>query len=71
VHPMVLDAYMDGALLQTVRQRAQEQWNSSIGKLRPEEAAVLALLQKRLAQTRNGSVLRNQLAASIKAARRS
>ncbi|HTD85758.1 MAG TPA: DNA topoisomerase IB, partial [Candidatus Binatia bacterium] len=25
VHPMVLDAYMDGALLQTVKQRAQQQ----------------------------------------------
>lgn len=54
IHPMVLDAYMDGALLQTVRQRAQQQWNSSVSKLRPEEAAVLALLQKRLAQSKNG-----------------
>ncbi|HZO84309.1 MAG TPA: DNA topoisomerase IB [Verrucomicrobiae bacterium] len=70
VHPMVLDAYMEGALLQTVRQRAQEQWNSSMTKLRPEEAAVLALLQKRLAQSRNGSTLRRQLAASIKIARK-
>ena len=67
IHPMVLDAYMDGALLQTVRQRAQEQWDSSVSKLRPEEAAVLALLQKRLAQSRNGSALRHQLALSIKA----
>jgi DNA topoisomerase-1 len=50
VHPMVLDAYMQGALLRTARQRAQEQWNSSITRLRPEETAVLALLQKRLAQ---------------------
>ena len=70
VHPMVLDAYMEGALLQTVRQRAQEQWNSSMTKLRSEEAAVLALLQKRLAQSRNGSTLRRQLAASIKIARK-
>ncbi|HKQ37124.1 MAG TPA: DNA topoisomerase IB [Verrucomicrobiae bacterium] len=70
VHPMVLDAYMDGALLETVKQRAQEQWNSSIGKLRPEEAAVLALLQKRLAQSRNGSILRRQLAASINAVKK-
>lgn len=70
VHPMVLDAYMEGALRQTVRQRAQQQWNSSASKLRPEEAAVLALLQKRLAQSRNGSILRRQLAASIKLARR-
>jgi DNA topoisomerase I len=70
VHPMVLDAYMEGALLQTVRQRAQEQWDSSVSKLRPEEAAVLALLQKRLAQSRNGSTLRHQLRASIKAVRR-
>lgn len=69
VHPMLLDAYMEGALLQTVRQRAQEQW-TEIGKLRPEEAAVLALLQKRLAQSRNGSTLHRQLAASIKAHRR-
>ena len=70
VHPMVLDAYMDGALLETLRQRAQEQWNSTIGKLRPEEAAVLALLQDRLAESRNGSTLRRQLSASIKAARK-
>lgn len=67
---MVLDAYMEGALLQTVRQRAREQWNSSVDKLRPEEAAVLALLQVRLAESRNGSTLRRQLAASIKAARK-
>jgi DNA topoisomerase-1 len=39
---------MSGALLQTVKQRAEQQWNNSISKLRPEEAAVLALLQKRL-----------------------
>jgi DNA topoisomerase-1 len=70
VHPLVLDAYMDGALLQTVKQRAQQQWNASISKLRPEEAAVLALLQKRLAESRTGSTLRKQLAASIKAARK-
>jgi DNA topoisomerase I len=70
VHPMVLDAYMEGALLQTVKQRAQEQWNTRISKLRPEEAAVLALLQERLAGARNGSTLRKQLAASIKAARK-
>jgi DNA topoisomerase-1 len=69
VHPMVLDAYMDGALLQTVRQRAQQQWNSEIGKLRPEEAVVLALLQKRLAQSKNGSLLRRQLSGSIKGRR--
>jgi DNA topoisomerase-1 len=68
VHPMVLDAYMDGALLETVKQRATEQWNTSIRKLRPEEAAVLALLQERLAGSGNGSTPRKQLAASIKAA---
>lgn len=69
VHPMLLDAYMDGALLQTLHQRAQEQWNSSVSKLRPEEAAVLALLRKRLAQSRNGSLLRRQLAASLRVRR--
>jgi DNA topoisomerase-1 len=67
VHPAVLDSYLEGSMLNAMRQRAQQQWNESISKLRPEEAAVLALLQKRLAAARNGSTLRKQLAASIKA----
>ncbi|MHC1767656.1 MAG: DNA topoisomerase IB [Verrucomicrobiia bacterium] len=58
VHPAVLNAYLDGALLTTLRRRAQERLSSSLAGLRPEEAAVLAFLQKQLAAEmsgRNGS----------------
>jgi len=48
VHPAVLEAYMDGSMLQALRERAQTMAHSLKG-LEPEEAAVLALLQRRLA----------------------
>ena len=68
VHPAVLDSYLEGSMLNAMRQRAQQQW-SSVRKLQPEEAAVLALLQDRLAGARNGSTLRKQLAASLRSSR--
>lgn len=46
IHPAVLDAYLDGSLLDTLRQRAQKQFRSG-GSLRPEEAAVLSFLSHR------------------------
>lgn len=58
VHPAVLEAYMDGALVTTLRNKAEQKLVDSLHKLRPEEAAVLAFLQRRLAaeeQGRNGS----------------
>lgn len=45
VHPAVLDAYLDGTLLSTVKRRAAEQMRRSLSRLPPEEAAVLALLK--------------------------
>jgi DNA topoisomerase-1 len=51
VHPAVLDAYLDGTMLQALQQRAQEELLKDIQALRPEEAAVLALLQQRLRAT--------------------
>jgi DNA topoisomerase-1 len=48
VHPVVLDSYLDGSLLDTLGQRARK-LDKRLGKLRPEEAAVLVLLQRRLA----------------------
>jgi DNA topoisomerase I len=50
VHPAVLEAYADGTMLETLRQRAETEMNESLAALRPEEAAVLALLQQRLAE---------------------
>jgi len=49
VHPEVINAYLDGTLVATLKQRAEQQLSGSLKKLRPEEAAVLAFLQQRLA----------------------
>lgn len=48
IHPAVLDAYVDGSFLDTIGQRARK-LDKRLGTLRPEEAAVLVLLQRRLA----------------------
>jgi DNA topoisomerase-1 len=50
VHPAVLDSYLDGSMIASLRQRAEQQMEESLGNLRPEEAAVMALLQNRLAR---------------------
>ncbi len=52
VHPAVLDAYLDGSMIESLRKRADQEMKKSLGDLKPEEAAVLALLQNRL--TREG-----------------
>jgi DNA topoisomerase-1 len=50
VHPAVLDAYMDGTMLEGLRALAEEKLVEDLQDLQPEEAAVLAMLQRRLAQ---------------------
>lgn len=50
VHPAVLDAYLDGSMLETLKQRAEQEIEDSLHQLRPEEAAVLGLLQQRLSK---------------------
>lgn len=50
IHPAVLDAYLEGSMLEALRRRTDRAMASSIGALKPEEAAVLALLQNRLAR---------------------
>jgi DNA topoisomerase I len=51
IHPEVLDAYLSGDTIATIEQRASQQLSASLKKLRPEEAAVLVLLQARLKQS--------------------
>ena len=48
VHPEILEAYMDGSMLDTLRRRAEKEIKDSLPGLEPEEAAVLVLLQQRL-----------------------
>jgi DNA topoisomerase-1 len=50
VHPAVLDTYLDGTMLETLKERAEQELTDSLGSLGAEEAAVLALLQQRLAR---------------------
>jgi DNA topoisomerase-1 len=50
VHPEVLNAYLDGSLLATLRDRVDADLRRDLRGLRPEEAAVLAFLRTRLAE---------------------
>jgi DNA topoisomerase I len=50
VHPAVLDAYLDGSMLESLRRRAAAEMADAGHQLRPAEAAVLGLLQARLAR---------------------
>lgn len=48
VHPAIIDAYLDGHTVDTVRQQASKEISSNLETLPPEEAAVLMLLNERL-----------------------
>ena len=48
VHPAVIDAYMDGDTVTSIRERAGKELASNLHDLDPEEAAVLMLLHERL-----------------------
>ncbi|ACL60197.1 DNA topoisomerase IB [Methylobacterium nodulans] len=49
VHPEILGCYLEGKLLLQIRDEVQAELREDIHRLRPEETAVLALLQARLA----------------------
>jgi len=71
VHPDVIAAYMDGTLAASLKRRVDAQMAPRrLGALRSDEAAVLALLQRRLAQDKRGNRLETQLRRSLRAARR-
>jgi len=48
VHPEVFTSYMEGALLLKVREEVEAELRDDLAGLRPEEAAVLTLLEARL-----------------------
>lgn len=50
VHPAVLDAYLEGSLVETLTQKVNQELTEELAELPPEEAAVLAFLQARLAR---------------------
>jgi len=48
VHPAVIDAYMEGSTVASIRDRADRELAENLHELPPEEAAVLMLLHDRL-----------------------
>ncbi len=50
VHPAVIDSYLDGTMIDALERRADRVLAEDLAELRPEEAFVLALLRRRLAE---------------------
>ena len=50
IHPEVLNSYMDGNLVLEIKSQVESELRSDVEDMKPEEAAVLALLRGRLAK---------------------
>jgi DNA topoisomerase-1 len=53
IHPEVLNSYLAGQTIETVKQRLTEKLDKSLSQLKPDEAAVMALLRARLDAVRD------------------
>ncbi|NNG21928.1 DNA topoisomerase IB [Telluria aromaticivorans] len=60
VHPAVLDAYLEGTVLEVLRERTEQQLQENLHALQPEEAAVVAMLQQRLRHEQEEEKMREQ-----------
>jgi len=49
VHPAVFEMYLDGTMLEALKQRTEQEFAETLHSLKPEEAAIMALLERRLA----------------------
>ena len=65
IHPEILSAYTEGGLMLQIKQKAESELRENLGSLKPEEAAVLALVEARLKRT-----LSDQLKESVAAAKK-
>ncbi|MGI4788115.1 MAG: DNA topoisomerase IB [Janthinobacterium lividum] len=50
VHPAVFESYLEGTMLDALRQHTDQEIADTLHDLRPEEAAVMTLLQRRLTE---------------------
>ena len=55
VHPDVLTSYLDGNLVLEIKSAVENELRDDLGGLKPEEAAVLAMLRGRLARELSGN----------------
>ncbi|PYK12174.1 MAG: DNA topoisomerase I [Verrucomicrobia bacterium] len=62
IHPELLNTYLEGSFLLDVKKQVEEELRDNMAGLRPEEAAVLGLLEGRLNRT-----LKDQFRASVDA----
>ena len=70
IHPQVLDCYLEGGLLLQVKDAVESELSSDLSSLRPEEAAVLGLLQARLAAAENEARTGKRVKPAAKGGRR-
>jgi DNA topoisomerase-1 len=56
IHPEVLNAYVEGNLLLQIEHEVEEEVRENLAQLKPEEAAVLAMLEARLKRTLEGAL---------------
>jgi len=63
IHPEIFTTYVEGSLLLDIKEKVEEELRDDLADLRPEEAAVLTLLQTRLSLT-----VKDKLRASLEAA---
>lgn len=54
VHPEVLTSYLDGKLVLEIKAAVESELREDLDRLKPEEAAVLAMLRGRLARELSG-----------------
>jgi DNA topoisomerase I len=69
IHPEVLNAYAEGPLLLEMKEQVEDALRGDLAQLKPEEAAVLAMLEARLKRTLEGS-LKDSLATVKKKKKR-
>ena len=55
VHPEVLNSYLEGSLLEEIKDEVETELREDLDGLKPEEAAVLSLLQRRLTRDLDAS----------------
>jgi DNA topoisomerase-1 len=70
IHPVIIDSYLAGSTIATIRQRAERKIDRSLAQLRPEEASVLVLIQHGLLRKENGKRPERRGKASAKRARK-
>jgi DNA topoisomerase-1 len=58
IHPKIFNGYLDGTLLETLKQRSDEKLADPGHGLRAEEAAVIGFLAHELEDTSEGKVIK-------------